>query len=431
MDYQMHTPFKWAAHPTRIQSGIIEAPLKNVAIGEICLIRTSVGQKKTIGRAQVIGFYHDNAILSLMGSDRGFSLNVIIEPTGMPFSVKLGEGILGSMIDAHGQTLTRFSPVVSSSWHSYLVQRMAPEFSRRRGINTIFASGVRAIDSVLTCGKGQRMGIFATAGCGKTVLMNMIINSAEADVFVVALVGERGREVTEFVEELKDSQRSLKTVVVCSTSDQPAVDRCNAALVATTVAEYFRDRGQHVVLFLDSITRYSRALRDVALAAGELPARRGYPASVFEQLPIILERPGNTCDGAITAFYTVLLENEDESDAIGDEVRSILDGHIYLTRKLAAKGHYPAIDVLRSTSRLFQQITDEKHQTAARQFRELLARQDELKFLLEMGEYRRGENTQNDIAIDKQPAMEAFLRQSWQQNSSFEQSLQGLYELVG
>ncbi|WP_439647111.1 hypothetical protein [Arsenophonus endosymbiont of Aleurodicus floccissimus] len=199
-----------------------------------------------------------------------------------------------------------------------------------------FATGIRAIDGLLACGVGQRLGIFAAVGCGKTMLMNILINYAQADIFIIALIGERGREVTEFVDELKHSARGSQTILISSTSDQPAVDRCNAALVATTMAEYFRDQNKHVVLFIDSISRYCRALRDVALASCELPARKSFPALVFEHLPSLLERPGNTQKGALTAFYTILLENEEEPDAISDEIRSILDGHIYLSQQLAA-----------------------------------------------------------------------------------------------
>ncbi len=197
------------------------------------------------------------------------------------------------------------------------------------------------------------MGIFAAAGCGKTSLMSMIIEHSEADIYVIGLIGERGREVTEFVEELKHSSRRLQIILVYATSDRSCVERCNAAQIATTIAEFFSEQGKNVLLFMDSITRYARALRDVALSMGELPARRGYPASVFEALPKLLERPGRFLRGSITAFYTVLIENEEESDVIGDEVRSILDGHIYLSKKLAAKGHYPAIDVMQSISRVF------------------------------------------------------------------------------
>lgn len=327
-------PFYPVAYPVRIQGNIIEAPLRKVFIGEVCLLKPYPGSSQTIGQAQVIAFHHQQALLSLMGSSHGLSLTTAIEPTGHTLSIQLSETLLGTMLDVAGHPILRFAPSIALNATSCRrsVNTNAPDFLSRKPITNYFATGIRAIDGLLTCGVGQRLGIFAAAGCGKTILMNMLINYAQADIFVVALIGERGREVTEFVDELKRSPRGSQTILISSTSDQPAVNRCNAALVATTVAEYFRDQNKHVVLFIDSITRYCRALRDVALASGELPARKCFPASVFEQLPSLLERPGNTQKGALTAFYTILLENEEEPDAIGDEIRSILDGHIYLSQ---------------------------------------------------------------------------------------------------
>lgn len=274
------------------------------------------------------------------------------------------------------------------------------------------------------------MGIFAAAGCGKTSLMSMIIEHSEADIYVIGLIGERGREVTEFVEELKRSSRRSQVILVYATSDRSCVERCNAAQIATTIAEFFSEQGKNVLLFVDSITRYARALRDVALSMGELPARRGYPASVFEALPKLLERPGRFLRGSITAFYTVLIENEEESDVIGDEVRSILDGHIYLSKKLAAKGHYPAIDVMQSISRVFTQVTSEDHQVLATRFREYLVRQKDMQLYLDLGEYRRGENTENDAAFDRKDQMEAFLQQRMNEKTDMQACLETLYGSV-
>lgn len=274
------------------------------------------------------------------------------------------------------------------------------------------------------------MGIFASAGAGKTSLMNMLIAHSTADIRVVALIGERGREVTEFIQHLRTSPQGASTIVVYATSDRPAVERCNAALLATSIAEYFRDHGRDVVLFLDSMTRYSRALRDVALTAGELPARRGYPASVFEQLPTLLERPGCVGDGAITAFYTVLLESEDEPDPIGDEIRSIIDGHIYLNYRLAGRGHYPAIDVLKSISRVFPQVTSPQHGLASAELRDLLARLEEIQLYLDLGEYREGENPLNDRALAAKDDIDDFLRQPMDDCSDFATTLAKLDELI-
>ncbi|WP_337051551.1 type III secretion system ATPase SctN [Proteus terrae] len=425
--------FHHAAHPIRIQGNILEVMLRGVFIGEICLLKDSITNGQIIGEAIVIGFRNGTTILSMMGSSQGYSLQIIVVPTGNAFSVALSPNILGSMIDIKGNCLLRFSDnkEVEENFYSYLpIDGHPPSFNERRPITEIFESGVRAVDGLLSCGLGQRMGIFASAGTGKTMLMNMFIRFSQADIFIIGLIGERGREVTEFVEELKSDKRCEKTVLICSTSDQPAIERCNAALVATTVAEYFREQGKNVVLFIDSMTRYCRALRDVALTAGELPVRKGYPASVFDKLPTILERPGVTHQGSITAFYTVLLESDDEPDAIGEEIRSILDGHIYLSRKIAASGHYPAIDILGSVSRIFQQITNREQQEAALKIRQILMRLQDIKLLQELGEYRTGENELNDMAVSKQSAIEAFLIQSFKEKAEFQQTLNQLYALT-
>lgn len=425
--------FHHAAHPIRIQGNILEVMLRGVFIGEICLLKDSIINGQIIGEAIVIGFRNGITILSMMGSSQGYSLQIIVVPTGNAFSVALSPNILGSMIDINGNYLLRFNDkkVVEENFYSYLpIDGHPPSFNERRPITEIFESGVRAVDGLLSCGLGQRMGIFASAGTGKTMLMNMFIRFSQADIFVIGLIGERGREVTEFVEELKRDKRCEKTVLICSTSDQPAIERCNAALVATTVAEYFREQGKNVVLFIDSMTRYCRALRDVALTAGELPVRKGYPASVFDKLPAILERPGVTHQGSITAFYTVLLESDDEPDAIGEEIRSILDGHIYLSRKIATSGHYPAIDILGSVSRIFQQITSTEQQKAALKIRQILMRLQDIKLLQELGEYRAGENELNDLAVNKQSEIEAFLIQSFKEKAEFQKTLNQLYALT-
>lgn len=425
--------FRYAAHPTRIQGNILEVMLRDVFIGEICQIKQNIENHTILGEAIVIGFRNGITILSMMGSSQGYSLQIIVEPTGESFSVALNPRILGSMIDIKGHCLLRFdnNPIEEEDFYQlYPVEGKPPSFSDRQPITTLFQSGVRAVDGLLSCGIGQRMGIFASAGTGKTMLMNMFIRYSEADIFVIGLIGERGREVTEFIDELKKDERCKKTVLICSTSEQPAVDRCNAALVATTVAEYFREQGKNVVLFIDSMTRYCRALRDVALTAGELPVRKGYPASVFDRLPAILERPGVTTKGSITAFYTVLLESDDEPDAIGEEIRSILDGHIYLSRKIASSGHYPAIDILGSVSRVFQQITDENQQKAMLKIRQWLMRLQDIKLLQELGEYHTGDNALNDEAVNKQADIDTFLIQYYKEKAEFQQTLEQLYALT-
>ena len=419
------------AHPVRLHGPILEAPLPGVFVGELCLLRASLDDSRIAGRAQVVGFNGEMAVLSLMGQSTGVSRDWVVMPTGRRLSIEMSDAVLGGVLNAEGKVEQRLSEGRNSIVGEVrTVEAAPPHFSQRRPIREALMTGVRAIDGLLTCGEGQRVGIFAAAGCGKTSLMNMLISHADADVFVVGLIGERGREVTEFIHELQETGQAGRTVLVYATSDQSSVDRCNAALVATTLAEYFRDQGRRVVLFVDSMTRYARALRDVALAAGEMPARRGYPASVFDALPRLLERPGKTGKGSITAFYTVLIESEDEPDPIGDEIRSILDGHIYLARKLAGRGHFPAIDVLSSASRLFSQVTDTGHQQLAQGVRAMLARLDEMQVYLDLGEYHPGENPQNDLAIARRPRLEAFLRQSMREGAPLDLTLEAMHDIV-
>lgn len=422
--------FVHLAHPLRIQGNVIEAHLPGTRIGEICEVQRSILEPEVIGIAQVIGFNREYTLLSLLNDNQGFSRDNVLLPTGSPFRIDVSDDIAGAIIDATGSIRGRLDDSPSATVKSEVsldVTGSPRDFSQRKPIAEPLSTGVRAIDALLTCGQGQRMGIFAAAGCGKTSLMNMIIEHSEADIYVIGLIGERGREVTEFVEELRQSSRRSQVVLVYATSDRSCVERCNAAQIASTIAEYFSEQGKNVLLFVDSITRYARALRDVALSMGELPARRGYPASVFEALPKLLERPGRFIQGSITAFYTVLIENEEESDVIGDEVRSILDGHIYLSQKLAAQGHFPAIDVLQSISRVFPKVTDRNHQKSAQRFREFLVRQKDMQLYIDLGEYRRGENTQNDLAFDKKEPMALFLKQDMKEKSDMHACLDGLY----
>lgn len=411
---------------------MIEAPLPGVAIGEICELRRNWQERAVIAKAQVVGFRQDVAVLSLMGEARGLSREAVLMPTGAPLTVEIGAQMLGAAIDPAGAVVERFAALAQDNEPAQMraIDSKPPAYNERRGIHETLVTGVRAIDGLLTCGVGQRVGIFSSAGCGKTTLMNMLIEHAEADVFVVGLIGERGREVTEFVEMLRSSGHGERCVLVHATADFSPVERCNAALLATSVAEYFRDQGKRVVLFLDSITRYARALRDVALAAGEPPARRGYPASVFDVLPRVLERPGLTKNGSITAFYTILLESEDEPDPIADEIRSILDGHIYLSRKLAGQGHFPAIDVLRSTSRVTSQVCDAPHLRAAEGVRGMLARLEDLQMLLDLGEYKKGQNADNDRAIARRDALRDWARQTVAQRCPFRKTLESMHALV-
>ncbi|EPG7579310.1 type III secretion system ATPase SctN [Providencia rettgeri] len=428
------TLFDFCAHPARIHGCLIEAPLHGVFIGEICFIERSLTQPDIIAKAQVVGFKEGLTVLSLIGRTQGLTREVVIRPSGYPFVFEVGEHLAGKIFNAAGEQVGALSEDLSETMllNTKLLRIDSPPVSvtQRRPVSEPMVTGVRAIDSLLTCGLGQRIGIFAAAGSGKTSLMNMIINHAHADIHVVALIGERGREVIEFIEELKESPHAAQTILIYATSDSPPIERCNAALLATTIAEYFRDCGRNVLLYVDSMTRYARALRDVALATGELPARRGYPASVFEQLPMLLERPGQLKHGSITAFYTVLLESEEEADPIGDEIRSILDGHIYLSHKLAGRGHYPAIDILHSISRVFQKVTTPEHRQCAIDLRDMISRLEQIQLYLELGEYQRGESHENDRALDKKDQIDGFLKQAMDEPMSFEKMLNILNELA-
>ncbi|QJU42323.1 type III secretion system ATPase SctN [Serratia marcescens] len=419
------------SNPVRISGPLIEARLSGVKIGEICEIRLNWRTTEVVARAQVLGFNHDLTVLSLIGDANGLSRESVISPTGSALMASLTPSLLGCVLDPSGHVVERLSDVPdmgNKEWRA--IEAPPPSYRERVGIRTPFFTGVRAIDGLITCGVGQRVGIFAAAGCGKTTLMHMLIEQADADVFVIALIGERGREVTEFIEALRHSDRQQKCILVYATSDFSSLDRCNAALVATTVAEYFRDSGKKVVLFLDSITRYARALRDVALAAGEAPARRGYPASVFDALPKLLERPGCTHKGSITAFYTILLEGDDEQDPIAEEIRSILDGHFYLTRKLAAQNHYPAIDILRSVSRVANQVCEPEHLRSVGEVRRIMAKIEELQIFLDLGEYKLGESAENDRAIKRKDILYKWLCQQVNENADFTSTVGQLHELA-
>lgn len=419
------------ARPLRLDGMLLEAALGAVVVGEVCEVRRHWRDPHACGQAQVIGFRADRVLLSLLGNAQGLSRESLIMPTGVSLSLHCSDALLGCVIDPRGQVVERLGPTLVYPGRDCLVDAPPPGYRQRCPISQPLPTGVRVIDSLLTCGVGQRVGIFAAAGSGKTSLLNMLIEHCEADVFVIGLVGERGREVTEFIEHLRQSPRCEQCVVVYATADFSSVDRCNAALQATTIAEYFRDEGARVVLLLDSMSRYARARRDLALAAGEPPARRGYPASVFDALPRLLERPGVTAQGSITAFYTVLLESDDDPDPVAEEIRSILDGHIYLDRKLAAKGHFPAISVLRSASRVARQVTSVATQALAASARDSLARLEDLQLFLDLGEYRPGENAANDRAVNCREELEQWLRQPMAEYCSAADAEERLHALLG
>jgi len=358
--------------------------------------------------AEVVGFVEDDATLMPLGTTDGVGPDDAVRPSGAPLRIAVSEAVLGRVLDGLGRAADGGPAITGEAWD---VTRTPPDPMTRPRITKPLWLGVRALDGLLTVGEGQRIGLFAGSGVGKSTLLGQIARQADADVFVACLIGERGREVREFLEDALGDEGRKRGVVVCATSDAPALVRLKSAYVATAIAEWFRDRGKRVLLMMDSVTRFARAGREVGLAAGEPPARRGYPPSVFAMLPGLLERCGTSALGSITAFYTVLVEGGDMDEPIADEVRGILDGHIVLDRALGARGRWPAIDVLHSLSRVMDAVTDDAHRAAARAFREHLAVYEAKRDLVSLGAYKPGSDPKLDAALKRVDAMEAFLRQ--------------------
>lgn len=383
--------------------------------------------------AEVVGFRGEEVVLLPLGSVAGVGPNSVVRPTGEQFSIRVGPALLGRVIDAYGEPIDDGPalPELGADLLPWPVERESPEPLRRRRITEPLALGLRAIDGCLTIGQGQRLGLFAGPGLGKSTLLGQIARHTSADVTIIGLIGERGREVRDFVETQLDAAALQRTIVVCATSDQPPLLRLKAALSATAIAEHFRDRGKRVLLLLDSLTRVARAQREVGLAAGELPARQGYPPSVFALLPRLLERTGQSEFGSITAVYAVLTTSsgDDMDDIIAEEVRATLDGHIELSRPLAERGHYPAIDVLRSLSRVMDDLVDPAQRIAAAHLREVLALCERQRDLVLLGAYQRGSDPATDTALQLLPHIEAFLRQGRSDRSDPAETRRRLIEL--
>lgn len=406
---------------------LIRATAPAVRIGEICVLQTP-GEPFQL-QAEVIGFADGDVLLSPIGELQGISLMTMVVPTGESHCIGVGPHLLGQVLDGFGRPLGA-GKHVDPSCMQYPVYTEAPNPLTRMMITQPLWLGVRVLDALLTCGEGQRMGIFAAAGGGKSTLLGMLARNTEADVIVMALIGERGREVREFLERDLGEQAMQRSVVVCATSERAPLERIKAAYVATTIAEYFRDQGQRVLFLMDSITRFARAQREIGLASGEPPTRRGFPPSVFASLPKLMERTGTNDKGSITAFYTVLVEGDDMNEPIADETRSILDGHIVLSRKRAAANHFPAVDVLASTSRLMHAIAQPEHRRAAGKLRELLAKYDEIEMLVRLGEYQQGNDPVADQALHSMDRINAFLRQDTQEDADAQETLRRMRELV-
>jgi type III secretion protein N (ATPase) len=412
----------------QVTGTVIKAVVPTVKIGEICILRNP-GETLDM-KAEVVGFAKGTALLMPTGDTHGISAETEVIPTGRVHMVPVGVELLGRVLDGLGNPLDTDSYGTLSTARSYPVFADAPDPLRRKIISTPISLGGSAIDGLLTCGEGQRMGIFAAAGGGKSTLIAMLVRNADVDVTVVALIGERGREVREFIENDLGEEGRAKAVIVCATSDRSAMERSHAAYTATAIAEYFRDQGKRVLLLMDSVTRFARAQREIGLAAGEPPTRRGFPPSVFATLPKLMERSGMNDKGSITALYTVLVEGDDMTEPIADETRSILDGHIILSRKLASGNHYPAIDVLASVSRVMNAIVSDEHRSAGLRVRELIAKFQDIELLVKVGEYEEGSDATADEAIAKIDSINRFLKQDINEHVSFDDMLDDLTMLA-
>ncbi|NIZ12007.1 EscN/YscN/HrcN family type III secretion system ATPase [Phaeobacter sp. HF9A] len=420
-------PFRLTGRVKKVVGTIIHAVAPDVQVGELVNLYTRESDHHLA--AEVVGFAGPEALLSPIGDIQGVSPATEVYPTGQVQSVAVGDGLVGRVLDGFGDFIDGLDLPFEAEAH-VPVYRAPPDPMKRRIIDTPLSLGVRALDGLLTCGEGQRMGIFAAAGGGKSTLLSMLVKGADVDVTVLALIGERGREVREFIEHDLGPEGLKRAVIVVATSDKSSMERAKAASVATAIAEFFRDQGKRVLFLMDSVTRFARAQREIGLAAGEPPTRRGFPPSVFAMLPRLLERAGMSDRGSITALYTVLVEGDDMNEPIADETRSILDGHIILSRKLGAQNHYPAIDVLASKSRVMTKVVAPDHRDMAGTVNEWLALYQDVELLVKIGEYQKGSDPRTDKAIEKHDAIRDFLRQRTDDLMPYEETLARLRELT-
>lgn len=419
--------YKVKGRITELIGLVARAVVPGVQVGEICMIEAVAGRSRI--RAEVVGFQDNEVLLMPLGNLEGIAPGCEVVPTGSTLSVRVGPKLLGRILDGLGDPLDHEERGDLEWEREYPVHAAPPPALKRQRVTVPLSLGVKAIDAVCTVGEGQRIGLFSGAGVGKSTLMGMIARNTSADINVICLVGERGREVRDFLEADLGSEGLARSVVIVSTSDQPSLVRSKAAYVATAIAEYFRDQGKKVFLMMDSITRFARALREIGLAVGEPPARQGYTPSVFSTLPRLLERSGNSDKGSITAFYTVLVAGDDMSEPVADETMSILDGHIILSRDLANRGHYPAIDVSRSVSRVMVNVVDQSHMQAASKLKTVVANYEKERDLILIGAYEPGSDAKVDYAIEKIDEVEAFLKQGISDQISFEEALGALQEI--
>jgi len=420
------------AEPVRAQGRVCEvtglvvkAKIPGIRVGEHVSIESKAGPAP----AEVVGFRGAEAVLMPLADIAGVGPDSLVTPTGKPLEVRVGPGLLGRVLDGLGRPMDGQGELVGAT-EAWSVERAAPDPLARPRVLQPLRLGIRAIDALLTVGQGQRVGLFAGAGVGKSTLMGQIARNTEAEVTVICLVGERGREVGEFLDDALGDGGRARSVVVCATSDEPALVRLKSAFVATAIAEWFREQGRRVLFMMDSLTRFARAQREVGLAAGEPPARQGYPPSVFALLPKLLERTGNSAAGSITALYTVLVAGGDMEEPIADEVRGILDGHIVLSRALVSRNHWPAIDVLPSLSRVMNNIVTAEHKQSAAALRTLLAAYEAKRDLIALGAYKSGSEPITDEAIARRAALEGFLRQGTHESSPLDETLTQLHNVV-
>lgn len=421
-----NTFLKYSGRVSKIIGLMIESIGPAVEIGEVCDIYPIKSAEPLKG--EVVGFNNDKVLLMPLGDMTGIGPGSRVVASGHALQVDVSEALLGRVLDGLGNPIDEYPKPAPEK--KYPANNDPPNPLFRDRIDAPMPLGIKAIDGLITCGQGQRIGIFAGSGVGKSTLLGMIAKYTQADVNVIALVGERGREVREFIENELGEEGLKRSVVVVATSDKPALVRVKAALIATSIAEYFRDLGKNVILMMDSVTRFSMAQREIGLAIGEPPVTRGYTPSVFAVLPRLLERAGNSSTGSITGLYTVLVDGDDFNEPISDAVRGILDGHIMLSRKLASLGHYPAIDVLDSISRVMPNIVDEDHLLAAMRFKEILATYRNSEDLINIGAYAKGTNPQIDLAIEKNNDFIGFLKQRTTESLPYNESIVRLKELV-
>lgn len=404
---------------------IIEAQVGGVSVGDLCSIKIEKEGRESF--AEVVGFRESRVLLMPLGSTAGIAPGSQVIAAGKPLMVKVGPKILGRVLGGLGEPIDGKGPIATEEERPLYAD--PPDPVKRPRVNETLEVRIKAIDGLLTIGRGQRIGIFAGSGVGKSTLMGMVARNSEADINVIALVGERGREVRDFIEESLGEDGLKKSVVIVATSDQPPLIRLKAAFVATAIAEYFRDQNNKVILMMDSVTRFAMAQREIGLAAGEPPTTRGYTPSVFALLPRLMERSGTSVIGSITAFYTILVEGDDFNEPIADQSRSILDGHIMLSRDLAAKNHYPSIDVPHSVSRLMTNLVDNGHRESAAKLREVLARYAEAEDLINIGAYVKGSNPKIDYALSKIDQVNELLKQGTFEKIDFEDTKSSLQSI--